>query len=597
MTLRARTTRPTSRRTRLRRLFEGEERQQAVVTALFALVIAAVVLILLAVVGLAWYRDNVQPLARVGSLEVGPQLLRDRVELEQWRINLQSNRLAQANIDREIDAETLAARQSELDQRANALTTTALDDLIDVIYQSQLASAEGVTVSDADVDTRFAEEFAGVERRHVLVVVVEPIAAEGEEASPTIAERRIALERAGAALAAVQSGREWADVAREFSTDESAQIGGDLGFSSEVAVSDASLGNELFNLAAGGTTGVVRGTDGVYRIGRVTEIRSATEQPGLRDELTKLVSEPALRDMLHKEIAAERLKAKITDAALAETPEQARIAIIYIAGLYTDDPIDAEGEIKYSEIVFAPNHNLEVAPELPAEDAAWEKARVDAQQTYDELKALTAGEIRLERFRAIATEKSDSPTSEDGGLVDFTTRGLLPEAVGDALFAETHTAGDLIGLIRGDAAWYVLLFEERRDSPEQRVQAVQDLLAQPGADFAAIAKEHSEGPEAEEGGEVGWVTTDQLAPELADDVFALPAGGITEPLELGEGHYIIKVEEKATRPLDADQIPDVKAVAFDDWYTPKKDQAKKDGVIVIAGETPETEEDLVPGGD
>ncbi len=565
------------------------------VTALFALVIAAVVLILLSVVALAWYRDNVQPLARVGSLEVGPQLLRDRVGLEQWRINLESNRLAQANIDREIDAATLAARQSELDQRANALTTTALDDLIDVIYQSQLASAEGVTVSDADVDVRVAEEFAGVERRHVLVVVVEPVAAEGEEASPTIAERRIALERAGAALAAVQSGREWADVAREFSTDESAQIGGDLGFISEVAVSDASLGDELFNLAQGGTTGVVRGTDGVYRVGRVTEIRSATEQPGLRDELTKLVSEPALRDMVRNEIAAERLKAKITDAALAETPDQARIAIIYIAGLYTDDPIDAEGEIKYSEVVFAPNDDLEI--EVPAEDPAWETARVEAQQTYDELNALTAGEVRLARFRAIATATSDSPTGEDGGLVEFTTRGLLPEAVGDALFAETHTAGDLLQPVRGDAAWYVLLFEERRDSPEQRVKAVQDLLAQSGADFAAIAKEHSEGPEAEEGGEVGWVTPDQLAPELADDVFALPAGGITDALELGDGHYIIKVEEKATRPLDADQIPDVKAVAFDDWYAPKKDQARKDGVIVIAGETLETEENLEPGGD
>jgi parvulin-like peptidyl-prolyl isomerase len=210
---------------------------------------------------------------------------------------------------------------------------------------------------------------------------------------------------------------------------------------------------------------------------------------------------------------------------------------------------------------------------------------------------VTNTEARLLGFRTIATERSDSPTSEDGGLVDFTTRGLLPEAVGDALFEGTHANGDLIGPIRGDAAYYVLIFEERRESPQQRIKAVQDLLAQPGADFAAIAREHSEGPEAEEGGEVGWVTRDQLSPELADDVFAMAAGGITEPLELGEGHYIVKVEEKGTRPLDADQIPEVKAVAFEDWYAPKKDEAKNTDVIVIAGETEETEEDLEPGGD
>jgi len=47
MTLRVRTTRPASRRTRLRRFFDSEERQQAAVTALFVLAIAVVVLILL----------------------------------------------------------------------------------------------------------------------------------------------------------------------------------------------------------------------------------------------------------------------------------------------------------------------------------------------------------------------------------------------------------------------------------------------------------------------------------------------------------------------------------------------------------------------
>ena len=47
-----------ARRMRFRRMFEGEERQQAAVTLLFVAVIAAVVLILLGVIGLAWYNAN-----------------------------------------------------------------------------------------------------------------------------------------------------------------------------------------------------------------------------------------------------------------------------------------------------------------------------------------------------------------------------------------------------------------------------------------------------------------------------------------------------------------------------------------------------------
>ena len=60
----------------------------------------------------------------------------------------------------------------------------------------------------------------------------------------------------------------------------------------------------------------------------------------------------------------------------------------------------------------------------------------------------------------------------------------------------------------------MLLFHERRESVEQRVQAVTDALAEPGADFNEVARELSDGPEAADGGEVGWLTRDQLTEEL-----------------------------------------------------------------------------------
>ena len=595
MTLRARTTRPTSLRTRLRRTLDSEERQQAAVTALFALAIAVIVIILLGAVGLAFYNENIRPLARVGSVEVGPQQLKDRLELEQWRIKREGFRLTQAKIDNEIDQATLTQRQGLLDQRADALLTTGLDGLVDLIYQFQLAGAEGITVDEAEIDARIAAEFAGVERRHVFAIVVKP--ATTADAAPSVAQRRVALEKAQAAMAALESGRPFDEVAREFSTDASAAHGGDIGFITEIGAPDTTWGERVFDVELGGTTGIVRGQDGAYRIGRVTEITPAGEQPGLRDDLTKVVSDSALRDLIRYEVAADHLRDKITDAALVQSPEQVRVANIYVDGLFSGDPEDAQGEVNYSEIVYAPGNDLEVAPLLPENDVAWENARVEAQAAYDELIALTAGEIRAERFRDIALDVSDSPSGDDGGAAGFNTRSLLPDAVGVALFDSPHTPGDLIGPIRGDAAWYVLLFEERRDSPEQRVQKVKDLLAAPGADFAAIAREHSEGADAADGGEIGWVTRDQLSPDIVDTVFALAAGQISEPIELGEGHYIFKVEEKGARPLDIDQLQDVGAVAFDNWYAPKREQARTDDVIVIAGEDPLADESLAPGGD
>lgn len=578
-------------------MFDGEERQQAVVTLLFALAVAAVVVILLGAIGLTWYNENLRALARVGGTEVGPQLLRQHVALQQWRLGVQTNRLQQANVAGEIDLETFTARQGELEQEAQEVTTNALTNIVDLLYQSQLAPTEGINVTDADVDARVTETFAGVERRHVLAIVVEPVSAEdSESATPSLAERRQALERAEAALAAVQSGQDWATVAREFSTDESAATGGDLGIISEVAVPDRAWGEEVFDLEVNGTTGIVRGSDGAYRIGRVTEIQTAPEQPGLRNQLTEDVPESALRDLLRHELAAERLRDKITTAALAETEEQARISLIYIEGLDTGDPIEEQGQVDYSEIVYAPNNDLTAAPDLSEDDPAWAAAQQEAQATFDQLNAIAAGEERNTRFAAIATAVSDSPTKEEGGSVGFVSRGIPPTAVADALFDTPRNAGDLVGPVRGDAAYYVLLFHERRGSPTQRVQQVRDLLAQPGADFGAIAREWSEGPEAEDGGEVGWLTRDQLSEELRDQVFALTPGQISEPMEFQGGHYIVKMEEKGPRAPDADQVPDVKAAAFEDWYAPKKEQAIADGQIIIPGQTG-AESSLEPGVD
>ena len=583
-------------RSRLGRLVETEERQNFLVSAVFVTAIVVTLLILVGAIALAWYNDNLRPLARVGSVEVGPQLMRDRLNLEQWRINRERDRITQAVIDGEIDSATAQSLNTALDQQLQGLGATGLDDLVDVIFQSQLAAQEGIGVAESDIDARLADELAGVEQRHVLAITVEPQAAD-EEAGPTFAERRAALARAEEALAEVNSGRAWADVAREFSTDDDAANGGEVGLVTQNSVGDQVFASELFDVEQGGTTDIVRGGDGAYRIGRVTEIVTAAEVPGLRDRLLADVAEPNVRQILGYEIAADRLQDKIVADALSETPEQARVAVIYIEGFSSGDPEDEGGEVDYSEIVFAPGDDLLTAPDLDPDDPDWAAAEADAKTVFDQVTAVEDVDERKTRFTTLATTLSDSPTAEDGGRVGFVTPGIPPSAVADALFEGEHTDGEIIGPVRGDAAWYVLLFHEKRASPEDRLQAVRDALAAPGADFNEVARALSEGPEAEDGGEIGWLTRDQLDEELADDVFGLEVGEVSEPLELGDGHFFIKVEQKEVRRYDADQIPSIRVSAFENWYGENRDEAEANGTIVIAGEEDVTDGDLEPGFD
>ena len=580
MTFRPRRQRRPGITTRLGRLFEGEERQQATLSFLFVGTIVVVILALVGAVGLAWYNDNLRPLASVGATEIKPQLIRDRVELESWRIQRDQDRVTEALQNGEIGESTAAARAQALQDQLDGLTTNVLEDLIDIIYQSQLAPAEGINVTPDQVDALLAQEFAGVEQRHMWEIVVKPAIADPAE-GPTATELREALAKAQEALDAINAGGDWATIAHQFSNGDSEPAGGDLGIGTANRIVDLEFQREMFELPLNGTTGIVRGQDDAYRIGRVTEIIPAGEQAGLRDQLFERVPEANVRVLLGYEAAAAALHDKITDAALAETPEQARIAVIYIDGEPSDDEIAAQGEVDYSEIVFAPNDSFEDTP--AADDPAWAAALTAAQAAYDELKAITDAEARKTKFAELA-EQSDSDTGQDGGSVGFVTRDLPPTAIGDALFTGTYAEGDIVGAgpIKGEDAYYVLLFNERRASVKDRIQAVKDALAVPGADFNAVATELSEGPEQKDGGEIGWLTKDQLTDEIGDTVFGMTVGAVSDPVSLGIGQYFIKLEEKMVRALDPDQIPGIRASAFDEWYSEKKAAAEDAGTITRA---------------
>lgn len=77
-----------------------------------------------------------------------------------------------------------------------------------------------------------------------------------------------------------------------------------------------------------------------------------------------------------------------------------------------------------------------------------------------------------------------------------------------------------------------------------------------GADFAELAKTYSKDDSSAKGGDWGWYKKGQLNPALDKAVFATPAGKTTQPIEIGDMIFILKVED--TRPEGVQQIDDVR---------------------------------------
>jgi len=98
------------------------------------------------------------------------------------------------------------------------------------------------------------------------------------------------------------------------------------------------------------------------------------------------------------------------------------------------------------------------------------------------------------------------------------------------------------------------------DTPEERTRLrslAQEILerVRAGVDFGSLAKNYSQGPGAEAGGDMGYFARGELEPVLEAAVENLKAGEISPDIETTRGIHIIKVTEvDSTPPKALDEV-------------------------------------------
>jgi parvulin-like peptidyl-prolyl isomerase len=91
-------------------------------------------------------------------------------------------------------------------------------------------------------------------------------------------------------------------------------------------------------------------------------------------------------------------------------------------------------------------------------------------------------------------------------------------------------------------------------SEEDALEFAQSLVTQikGGKPFEELARDYSEGAEAKEGGEMGWVERGHFLGEIDEKIFALSEGETTSPIKSSLGYHIFKVTERqkvSVKPL------------------------------------------------
>jgi parvulin-like peptidyl-prolyl isomerase len=316
----------------------------------------------------------------------------------------------------------------------------------------------------------------------------------------------------------------------------------------------------------------------------VTRILPPTTDPSYQADLERFVPLDIYRANVRREEIATRLREEVTDEAIAGDVEQLHLAEIFIEGSETEDEASGEGEIMASHILYSPGDTPPdpAASPLPDDDPALVAARQEAEAAVERLSAIDDVTAREEAFAETARTESDDEGSgaEGGDLGWFPRTGIYVPELTDPLFDDADLVrADIVGPLKSAFGYHVVLFVDRRSPTNERLEEVETRLAEPDGDFAAIARELSDGDEAADGGDLGWLVRGQLPEAAQEAVLALEPEEISEPIFGDTGYHIYRLIGREARPLDATQRPLLRESAFIDWYTDEKTRAQEEGRI------------------
>jgi parvulin-like peptidyl-prolyl isomerase len=534
----------------------------------FAVVIVVALLILVGVGITTWYGAHLAAAATVDGQTITKDQFFDRAKVEQFRLQQLAGR-----VQAEVSAGRLTAAQGQsridqinqqLDDKQGAFSSRIIEKLIDTRIQAKLATELGVTATPEAVDARILEEKTRKEERHVWLIAVKPQVDTGK-VTPTAVQQAEAKRKADDALAAIKSGKTFEEIAKSTSTDSSASSGGDIGWLDDTASEDPDWQAAVLKLDVNGVTDVIKGADGTYRIGRVSEIVAPQVDLAWDQKLADAkIPLQAYRDAVSSEVLRTALGDKVVEIATASQAER-KVQELYIRAA---NPAPGADAIKVRHILYSPKDSPDTAQTLPESDPAWTEAQLAAQAAYDKLKADPT------KFDAIARAESDEQSAKG----DDGTGGKLPyvdsasqfvQSFKDAVLKPDLKAGDLLAPFKTEFGWHVVQVMYRApDSTE--MQSLRDQ-AVAGAKWEDLVRDYSEGPKQAAGGDLGWVRLGTLDDRLTSVILATPKGQFTPVIDAkGDGLYLFKVVDERNQAPDESEAATIKSDAFSNWYTGKK---------------------------
>jgi peptidyl-prolyl cis-trans isomerase SurA len=310
----------------------------------------------------------------------------------------------------------------------------------------------------------------------------------------------------------------------------------------------------------------------------LADFRAALERDG--------VSFDAWREDLRAQIVLNRLRER-------EVNDRIQVSDSEI-DLFLEEMKASPGRVEYNL-----SHVLVRVPEQASPEAV-AAARARAEKAQAEARAGSD-------FGRIAASYSDAPDALKGGALGWRTRDRLPTLFADELRA--MKAGDVSGVLRSPAGFHVLKLLERRDAAggdapvvqtrvrhilirtnevvseseaRRRLEDIRERVINGRAEFAEMARVHSDDASSGRGGELDWVYPGDTVPDFERAMQELKIGEVSRPVRTPFGYHLIQVLERRA----ADVSPERRRLqarmalrerksdeAFQEWLRQVRDRA------------------------
>jgi peptidyl-prolyl cis-trans isomerase SurA len=286
---------------------------------------------------------------------------------------------------------------------------------------------------------------------------------------------------------------------------------------------------------------------------------------------------------LHKKVQAEgmsvarlqqNLRDQITLQRLAERNVPGRIKV-------SDVEIDEAVRQRQSASINT-NPDIELGHVLIAVPEKASDAELAALQAKAD--AALASLKRGDDLARVAKEFSNGTERDKGGLMGLRPANRYPTLFMDA--TKNLNVGDTT-LVRSGAGFHVLKLVTKRASNVVTITQThpRHILLRPAgqlsqtsaraqlaeykrqieagrADFAKLAREHSQDASAVEGGDLGWISPGMFVPEFEEVMNKLQPGQMADPTVSRFGVHLIQVLERREAPLSERELRDMARISL-----------------------------------